>query len=236
MAMKVSKNVFALLLSASVAFAQTGVAPAPAKPASGAASKSAVGAKTHSSAKKPGKPAKSVAVAKPAQPAAAPKPAQPAATPKPTPSAHKPGAPAAAAQPELKPAAPEVKPAAAVTPPPAAPPVQQVKPYSSAGKRDPFISPVQVATTGVGACTGGKRCLLINQITLRGIVKSVNGWIAVVENPAQKTYFLRENDAVMNGFVSRITGETVVFKENMVDALGQQTQRDVVKYVSAPVV
>jgi Tfp pilus assembly protein PilP len=114
--------------------------------------------------------------------------------------------------------------------------VQQVKPYSSAGKRDPFISPIQVATTGVGACTGGKRCLIINQITLRGIVKSVNGWIAVVENPAQKTYFLHENDAVLNGFVSRITGETVIFKENMVDALGQQSQRDIVKYVSAPVV
>jgi Tfp pilus assembly protein PilP len=222
MAMKVSTNVFALLLSASVAFAQTGAAPAPAKPAGGAASKSTAGAKTLSSTKKAGKAATGGAV----------KPA--AAAPKTTPFAHKPSAPAA--QPELKPAVQEVKPAAAVTPPPAAPPVQVVKPYSSANKRDPFISPIQVATTGVGACTGGKRCLIINQITLRGIVKSVNGWIAVVENPAQKTYFLHENDAVMNGFVSRITGETVVFKENMVDALGQQTQRDVVKYVSAPVV
>jgi Tfp pilus assembly protein PilP len=222
MAMKVITNVFALLLTASLALAQAGTAAAPAKPAGAATSKSGAGAKASSSAKK-SKPA--------AKPAAG---AQSAASNAATPFGQKPAAPAP--QPELKPAAQEAKPAAAVTPPPAAAPVLQVKPYSSAGKRDPFISPIQVATTGVGACTGGKRCLIINQITLRGIVRSVNGWIAVVENPAQKTYFLHESDAVLNGFVSRITGETVVFKENVVDALGQQTQRDVVKYVSAPVV
>ena len=77
---------------------------------------------------------------------------------------------------------------------------------------------------------------MINQITLRGIVKSVNGWIAVVENAGQKTYFLRENDPVLNGFVARITGESVIFKENVTDALGNQTQRDIIKHVSAPVV
>lgn len=265
--MKAWTNVFALLLSASVVFAQTNTATSPAKPPANAQAKS--GAKTASPAKKPAKAAKSssgasataggTTAAKPAAPAtvkpttvksaavkpasAKPASAQPkAATSKPataspqaTPFAHKPSAPAA--KPELKPAGAENKPAAAVTPPaPPAPPVQQLKPYSSAGKRDPFISPIQVATTGVGACTGGKRCLIINQITLRGIVKSVNGWIAVVENPGQKTYFLHENDPVLNGFVSRITGETVVFKENVVDALGNQTQRDVVKHVSAPVV
>ncbi|MCI0353280.1 MAG: hypothetical protein L0Z53_28000 [Acidobacteriales bacterium] len=213
--MKVSTTIFAVLLSASVALAQTGSAPA--KPAGGTPSKSGAGAKAAPSKSKQAKTAGATA----AKPAATPFAQKPAAAP---------------AQPELKPAAQEVKPAAAVTQPPPAPPVQQVKPYSSVGKRDPFISPIQVATTGAGACSGGKRCLIINQVTLRGIVKSVNGWIAVVENPAQKTYFLRENDAVLNGFVARITGETVVFKENITDALGQQTQRDVVKYVSAPVV
>lgn len=235
MAMKLSMNVFAVLLSAGVALAQAGTATAPAKPAP-AGSKAARSAKAPSSMKtaKAAKPANGAKPADAPKQSAAPKSAP---APKPaTPFAQKQSAPAAAPQPELKPTSAETKPAAAVTPPPPVAPVLQVKPYSSAGKRDPFLSPIQVATTGVGACTGGKRCLMINQITLRGIVRSVNGWIAVVENPAQKTYFLHENDAVLNGFVSRITGETVVFKENVVDTLGQQTQRDVVKYVSAPVV
>lgn len=178
--------------------------------------------------------------AAPANPPAAPARSEAKATPakqsgtgKGTPFGKKPSAPAP--KPELKPAVEENKPDAAVTP--AAPAVQQAKPYSSAGKRDPFISPVQVASGGgASGCSGGKRCLIINQITLRGIVKSVTGWIAVVENPAQKTYFLRVNDPVLNGFVSRISDETLVFKENVIDALGQQSQREVVKFVSAPVV
>jgi Tfp pilus assembly protein PilP len=152
-----------------------------------------------------------------------------------TPFAHKTSAPAM--QPELRPTRQEQKPSVAVAPPvPPAPPAPMVKPFSSAGKRDPFVNPVHVAVEGTGACSGGKRCLMISQITLRGIVKSLNGWIAVVENPGQKTYFLHENDPVLNGFVSRITGETVVFKENVTDTLGHQTQREIVKHVSAPVV
>lgn len=276
MAMKVSSNVFALLLSASLACAQTGTAEQPAKPAgqpkaasssvkkppaksspaaantgaksgkTSAAAKSTVPAGKPAAASSPARaksahsvaaPATSAHSTQPAAPKAAP-PAHPAATPfarKPAPAS------APAPKPELKPAAQESKPAATVPTAPvaaAAPPasVQMAKPYSSTGKRDPFLSPIQVASTGSGGCSGGKRCLMINQITLRGIVKSVNGWIAVVENSAQKTYFLRENDPVLNGFVSRITGETVVFKESVVDTLGHQSQRDITKHVSAPVV
>jgi len=275
MAMKVSSNVFALLLSASLACAQTGTAEQPAKPAgqpkSASSSVKKPPAKSSPAAAKTGaKSGKASAAAKSTAPAAKPaagssvpaKSAHPTAAsatgthatqpaapkvalpahPASTPFARKPApASAPALKPDLKPAAQESKPAATVpTAPvaPAAPPasVQMAKPYSSTGKRDPFLSPIQVASTGSGGCSGGKRCLMINQITLRGIVKSVNGWIAVVENSAQKTYFLRENDPVLNGFVSRITGETVVFKESVVDTLGHQSQRDITKHVSAPVV
>ena len=46
-------------------------------------------------------------------------------------------------------------------------------------------------------------------MTLRGIVRSQGGMIAVVENPQHKTYFLREKDPIFNGFVTRITGDDV---------------------------
>jgi len=118
---------------------------------------------------------------------------------------------------------------------PAAKPTAAKKP---AGKRDPFMSPV-VRTSGGGpgaVCATGKRCLVIGEVVLKGVVKTQSGMIAVVSNQANRTYFLRDNDPVFNGMVLRITGDSVVFRENVVDNLGRETTREVVKRVSAPVV
>jgi len=102
------------------------------------------------------------------------------------------------------------------------------------GKRDPFVSPVVTRVQGpAGAtCTTGKRCLIIDQLTLQGVVKTQGGWIAVVGNPAKKVYYLRGNDAVFDGYVMRIDGDSVVFKQNTIDAMGKQTQKEVVKRVA----
>src|SRR5260370_12046702 len=99
----------------------------------------------------------------------------------------------------------------------AKPEVAAAKSATARGRRDPFINPV-VKSTATGqqpaACSSGKRCLAIREMVLRGVVKGQNGMIAVVENAARKTYFLRENDPVFNGYVVRITGDSVIFKEN----------------------
>jgi len=87
------------------------------------------------------------------------------------------------------------------------------------GKRDPFFSPV-VSQTGGSGCSTGKKCLEIGQINLRGVVKSESGFIAVVTNTLNKAYFLREKDPVFNGYVVRITGDSVVFQETAQDKLG----------------
>jgi hypothetical protein len=60
--------------------------------------------------------------------------------------------------------------------------------------------------------------------------------IAVVSNTSQKAYFLRENDPVYNGFVVRITPDSVVFREQVTDKLGKKSTREVVKKVTAPAV
>ena len=96
------------------------------------------------------------------------------------------------------------------------------------GKRDPFFSPV-VQQQGGSGCSTGKKCLEIGNINLRGVVKSDAGFIAVVTNNLNKAYFLRENDAVYNGVVSKITPDSVVFRENALDASGKMVVRDVVK-------
>jgi Tfp pilus assembly protein PilP len=104
-------------------------------------------------------------------------------------------------------------------------------------KRDPFLNPIRERSVTGPNCSTGKKCLAINTIVLRGIVKSQSGMIAVVESSTRKiSYFLRETDPVFNGYVVKITGDSVVFRENVMDRLGNQSTRDVVMKVVAPVV
>jgi Tfp pilus assembly protein PilP len=115
------------------------------------------------------------------------------------------------------------------------PPKPEDKKWAMTGKRDPFFSPVVQAPTGSG-CASGKKCLEIGQINVRGVVKSDAGYIAVVTNSLNKAYFLRENDPVFNGYVVRITGDTVVFQETVQDKLGKPMTREVVKRLFTPAV
>jgi Tfp pilus assembly protein PilP len=111
----------------------------------------------------------------------------------------------------------------------------QEKKWSMAGKRDPFISPV-VSHSGGSGCSTGKKCLEIGAISLRGVVHSDGGFIAVVTNSVNKAYFLRENDPVFDGYVVKITGDSIVFKETQQDRLGKTFTREVVKKITTPAV
>jgi len=109
-----------------------------------------------------------------------------------------------------------------------------------AGRRDPFKLP---PPPGPGAATEeevvllpctGKRCLRVSQLRLEGIVRldTTNTMIAVVDTNANRAYFLRENDAVYNGVVSKITPDSVYFQENVKDLSGRVIVREVVKKLS----
>jgi hypothetical protein len=62
------------------------------------------------------------------------------------------------------------------------------------------------------------------------------GNFALVENIARRPYVLREKDALFNGTVEKITGDSVVFHETGSDILGRATSKEVVKKVSPPAV
>jgi len=104
------------------------------------------------------------------------------------------------------------------------------------GRRDPFVSPVVNRSMVGSGCSVGKRCLAIGEINLRGVVKSDVGMIAVVVNALNKAYFLRENDPVFNGYVVRITGDSIIFRETVQDRLGKPFTRDVTKKIITPAV
>jgi Tfp pilus assembly protein PilP len=107
--------------------------------------------------------------------------------------------------------------------------------YNANGRRDPFISPV-VSHAGGSGCSTGKKCLEIGNVNLRGVVRSEGGFIAVVSNGLNKAYFLRENDPVFNGYVMKITGDSIVFQETLQDRLGKTFTREVTKKITTPAV
>ena len=56
----------------------------------------------------------------------------------------------------------------------------------------------------------------------------------VVSNGMNKAYFLRENDPVFNGYVVKITGDSIVFQETVQDRLGKTFTREVTKKITTP--
>ncbi len=115
---------------------------------------------------------------------------------------------------------------------------------SAAGRRDPFkalaipsASSHSSAGPPPGALAAGARGLVISELKLEGVVRQepANNMIAVVTNATKRAYFLRVNDTVYNGVVSRITPEAVYFNENTLDSSGRVAAREVeVKLGSAP--
>ncbi|HKT25301.1 MAG TPA: hypothetical protein VJR04_11900 [Terriglobales bacterium] len=129
---------------------------------------------------------------------------------------------------EPKPAEPEKN---------AAPPVAQAEPAKlpSPGKRDPFLSPLVAAgARNPSNCSTGKRCLVVDQIVLKGVVQMRNGNLALVENAGKRPYVLHENDSLFNGSVVKITGDSLILREVSNDILGRPVTKEVVKKVTAP--
>jgi len=212
--------------------AKTQPAPVKAQPAVSAAKTSAAPAKAPE-IKLVSKATPAATKPEAASKSAAPDKAAKAAAPKP-PEKQAPAKDARAAAPAPAPAAP---PADATKAADAAKlePKPEDKKWAMNGKRDPFFSPV-VQQQGGSGCSTGKKCLEIGNINLRGVVKSDSGFIAVVTNNLNKAYFLRENDPVFNGYVMKITGDSVVFQETVEDKLGKPFTREVVKRIFTPAV
>ncbi len=119
---------------------------------------------------------------------------------------------------------------------PVEPKADAAKQVNLSSRRDPFVSPVVNRSMVGSGCATGKRCLAIDQINLRGVVKADSGMIAVVVNSLNKAYFLRENDPVFNGFVVKITGDSIIFKETVQDRLGKPLTREVTKKITTSAV
>jgi Tfp pilus assembly protein PilP len=160
---------------------------------------------------------------------AAPKASQPAAT-----AAAKPAKVSASTPTKTAASKPATK-SHAQSPAPIAKNVSVKKPAESEQKvarRDPFESLVgrkQAQDALSKNLPPGKAGLQVGTLRLDGIVRAANGMIAVVANPAQRTYFLREGDQLYDGKVDKISMEGVTFHEEGKDAFGKPVERQVSK-------
>lgn len=106
--------------------------------------------------------------------------------------------------------------------------------YDPAGRRDPFVSLTArgAELPSAGARPAGLPGLLINEITVKGVLKSPKGgFIALVQSPDGRTYIVHSGDKVMDGTVKAITTDAVVFSQDVNDPLSLVKQREVRKSI-----
>ncbi len=161
-------------------------------------------------------------------PAKAPATPQAKASAKTNPPAKTATAPAAATAP-----VPVKSPAATAEKKPAKPPVEKPAEEKISGvRRDPFDPLLNKPSQGTGIPQNlppGKAGLVVGTLRVDGIVGGAHGMIAIVSNPQQRVYFLREGDKLYDGSVQHITLEAVSFQEVGKDAFGKPLERQVTK-------
>ena len=176
-------------------------------------------------------PAKPKTSAKPA--AAAIAPAKTTAKPAAKTLAKNAAAPAkTAAKPVVRAKTAQAAPGVAATSPGSAAP--EATPAGEAtAKRDPFVSLIDVKKEGGSPehLPPGKAGLVVATVRIDGVSSSPNGMIAVVSNPEQHVYFIREGDHVYDGDVEKISADGVTFHEVSKDAFGKPVERTVTKRI-----
>ena len=102
--------------------------------------------------------------------------------------------------------------------------------YNPAGRRDPFIS-LAKPVTGDDATNRPRRPgiegFLLQETSLKGVVKTVDGWIAVLEGPDRKGYFVRVGQRMHDGVVTSVDAGGLTFRQEITDPLSPAKSRDV---------
>jgi len=106
--------------------------------------------------------------------------------------------------------------------------------YNPDGRRDPFVSLVRRGTTTTRGGTGASRPaglagLETAEVTLRGTVRSREGFVAILQGADQKTYIVRAGDKLFDGTVRTISQNDMVILQQVNDPLSLEKQREVRK-------
>ena len=103
--------------------------------------------------------------------------------------------------------------------------------YNPQGRRDPFVSllkPVS-ADQGVKTRRPGMEGFLIQEVALKGIVRTPKGYTAMLLGTDGKSYFVQEGQRLFDGVVTKIDATAVTFRQEITDPLSTVKSRDVKK-------
>jgi len=167
------------------------------------------------------------------------------------------------AAPEAQPTLPAEKPAAPGAPAPAAPATGAPAPgadvnrppldveletggysYNSQGRRDPFVSLQSPVTADRGPKTRkpGMEGFLIQEVALKGIVKTTGGGTGIAQKPGYiaiflgadgKSYFVTTGQRLYDGVITAVDATSVTFRQEVTDPLSPVKTREVRKSLYA---
>jgi hypothetical protein len=104
--------------------------------------------------------------------------------------------------------------------------------YESGGRRDPFVSLIGIGTESpVAAPRGaaGPAGMTVGEISVRGVMQSRGGLVAMVQGPDKKTYLTHQGDKFADGIVKSITTQGLVIVQEVNDPLSLVKQREIRK-------
>jgi Tfp pilus assembly protein PilP len=106
--------------------------------------------------------------------------------------------------------------------------------YTAEGRRDPFVPLLRGSGTTVLAPTetvraAGLAGLGTAEVTLRGVLMSQGGYVAMVKGSDDKTYIVRAGDRLADGTIRAITSRMLVIAQQVKDPLSRTTEREVRK-------
>ena len=102
--------------------------------------------------------------------------------------------------------------------------------YEQAGRRDPFVSLHRPLKGGEGGVKPpGLEGFLIQELALKGIVKTPEGFVSMLQGPDNKSYFVRLGQRVYDGEVIAMDMTRITFRQDVTDPLSPVRTREVVK-------
>ena len=116
--------------------------------------------------------------------------------------------------------------------------------YNSMGRRDPFVSLQQPVSPDRGPKTRkpGMEGFLIQEIALKGIVRTKGGGVGLAQKPGYiamflgadgKSYFVGAGQRLYDGEIVAVDATSVTFRQEVTDPLSPVKTREVRKSLNA---
>ena len=103
--------------------------------------------------------------------------------------------------------------------------------YDPHGRRDPFVNLLRPVSADMGPKSrpAGLKGFLIQEVALKGIVKTARGFTAMLLGSDGKSYFVGTGDRMFDGVITAMDAATVTFRQEVADPLSTVKSRDVKK-------